>query len=367
MKPTVTARSKKLLQLALTTAGMACASFTAFCDTVFVWGYDSNIVQITSNGVQSVFATNLENWNGPVGLAFDNEGNLYSGCPSNSRIIKYGTNGVVSEVGYIFDSVSALAFNALGILYWSSPNYREVLYSGFTAYTQSHLSYPLALAFDSAGNLFVANAPNPFNLLYGLYFDPHSNSVVRFSSNLTYLGMFATNVNSPQGLAFDSAGNLYVSSAGDDIIYKFTPRGVRSIFAYTDRGPHGVAFDSAGNLFVANSTAGTITKHAPNGSGTVFASGLNSPTSIAIWPGLKIPVKPIVLTNTTALADGSLQFSFTKTAFGTNTVLATTNLSLPLSNWTVLGVSTEASPGQFQFTDPQATNNSPRFYRIKSD
>jgi hypothetical protein len=44
-------------------------------------------------------------------------------------------------------------------------------------------------------------------------------------------------------------------------------------------------------------------------------------------------------------------------------VLATTNLSLPLSNWTALGGVVEISPGQFQFTDPQAANGGRRFYR----
>jgi len=49
--------------------------------------------------------------------------------------------------------------------------------------------------------------------------------------------------------------------------------------------------------------------------------------------------------------------------FGT---LASTNISLPLSNWTSLGGITEISPGQFQFTDPQATNIPNRFYLIRS-
>jgi hypothetical protein len=48
------------------------------------------------------------------------------------------------------------------------------------------------------------------------------------------------------------------------------------------------------------------------------------------------------------------------------TVLATTNPALPLSNWTVLGGVTEVAPGQFQFTDPQATSSARGFYRIRS-
>jgi len=47
-------------------------------------------------------------------------------------------------------------------------------------------------------------------------------------------------------------------------------------------------------------------------------------------------------------------------------VLATTNVSLPSSNWTALGGVTEISPGQFQFTDPHAANFGQRFYRLRS-
>ena len=48
------------------------------------------------------------------------------------------------------------------------------------------------------------------------------------------------------------------------------------------------------------------------------------------------------------------------------TTLATTNLALPLANWSVLGGVTEVSAGQFQFTDSQATNSPQRFYRFHS-
>ena len=39
-------------------------------------------------------------------------------------------------------------------------------------------------------------------------------------------------------------------------------------------------------------------------------------------------------------------------------MLAATYPSLPRADWTVLGSATEVSPGQYQFTDLQATNNS---------
>jgi uncharacterized delta-60 repeat protein len=63
---------------------------------------------------------------------------------------------------------------------------------------------------------------------------------------------------------------------------------------------------------------------------------------------------------------GTFQLSFTNLSGGTFTALATTNLTLHSSNWTVLGPATEIFPGLFQFTDLAATNFPYRFYQIRS-
>jgi len=65
------------------------------------------------------------------------------------------------------------------------------------------------------------------------------------------------------------------------------------------------------------------------------------------------------------LGNGAFQFSFTSTPGATFTVLSTTNLSLPLSNWTVVGVATNTAPGVFQFTTQSMTNGSQQFYIIR--
>jgi hypothetical protein len=66
------------------------------------------------------------------------------------------------------------------------------------------------------------------------------------------------------------------------------------------------------------------------------------------------------------LPNGSFQFGFTNVSGLAFTVLTATNLSPALINWTVLGVPTEISSGQYQFTDQQATNYPRRFYRVSS-
>ena len=74
---------------------------------------------------------------------------------------------------------------------------------------------------------------------------------------------------------------------------------------------------------------------------------------------------PIQLTGITFVG-GAFQFGFTNTPNSSFTVLASSDVALPPSNWTLLGSVTETSPGQFQFSDPQATNNPQRFYRVRS-
>jgi hypothetical protein len=75
---------------------------------------------------------------------------------------------------------------------------------------------------------------------------------------------------------------------------------------------------------------------------------------------------PPTLTDVRMLDCGVCQFCFTNVAGATFTVLSSTNVSLPLSEWTVAGSCTNTAPDQFQFTSQPTTNDSQRFYIICS-
>jgi len=62
--------------------------------------------------------------------------------------------------------------------------------------------------------------------------------------------------------------------------------------------------------------------------------------------------------------NGGFLFTLTNLPGASLTVLAATNPSAPLSNWSVLGAVSEPAAGQFQFADP--TNLPLRFYRVRS-
>lgn len=77
---------------------------------------------------------------------------------------------------------------------------------------------------------------------------------------------------------------------------------------------------------------------------------------------------PFILTLPTRLPNGSFQFGVANVTGASLTVLGSTNVAAPLNAWSNLGAAVETPPasGQFLFTDPQATNNERRFYRVRS-
>jgi len=77
-----------------------------------------------------------------------------------------------------------------------------------------------------------------------------------------------------------------------------------------------------------------------------------------------IPIAPL-LTGSTLLPDGTFQLSFNNEPLGTFSVWSSTNVTTPLTNWSLLGTATNVGGGVFQFTDAQATN-AQQFYRVTS-
>ena len=134
------------------------------------------------------------------------------------------------------------------------------------------------LAFDRAGNLFVAAGVFAF-------LTPNTGLVYKFTPTGVRT-TFASGLNYPFALAFDSRGNLFVADGGYDgydfpvlgaAVYKFTPSGLRSTVASENDQvsviPYGLAIDSADNLFVADQVSGNILKFTPEWSANRLCPG----------------------------------------------------------------------------------------------
>jgi hypothetical protein len=187
------------------------------------------------------------------------------------------------------------------------------------------------VAFDSAGNLFVATnfcdatwchptilkitpggAQNVFATIPNSFFA--QGVAIAWSNTVSIIykltpeggrGSFGFVPGHGFGLAFDSAGNLFAADVTGQSIYKFTPDGTRSIFvgpeAFTnsETGPIGLAFDHFGNLFVATAvfpyTDDGILKFTPRGVKSTFASGLPNPRGLVFDSAGKLFVAQIPL------------------------------------------------------------------------
>ena len=130
------------------------------------------------------------------------------------------------------------------------------------------LDNPRGLAFDSIGNLFATTAHNADDIDLGkvLKFNPRNHvNTVGSAAHFFF-----------EGLAIDIAGNIYVmgndvrSPVGASTVFKFTPSGDQSVFGSVPGQGWGLAFDSAGNLYAADGGDQTIYKFAPDGTRTVF-------------------------------------------------------------------------------------------------
>ena len=237
--------------------------------------FNSTIEEFDSAGVGTVFA-GYPQANGATGLAFDNAGNLYVADNGDGTIRKFNSSGVGTVVASGVYNPWSLACDNMGNLCVSiSGNTIEKFNSSGVGTSFAYLganSLYAYLAFDSAGNLYVANQNN--NIIQK--FDSSGIGTVFASSGLSY----------PSGLAFDSAGYLYVANTGTGTIEKFDSSGVGTLFASSGLSyPTGLAFDTAGNLYAANYYNNTIEEFNSSGVGTVFASsGLDDPMAIAFQP-----------------------------------------------------------------------------------
>src|SRR6266403_31046 len=67
---------------------------------------------------------------------------------------------------------------------------------------------------------------------------------------------------------------LFESDFQSGTIFKFTSDGTKTTFATGLNHPFDLAFDTAGNLFEADDGSGTIFKFTPGGTKMTFATGL---------------------------------------------------------------------------------------------
>lgn len=248
--------------------------------------------------------------NTPYGIAVDRAGNLYIADLGNNRVRKVGPDGAISTVPGTDQLLAPrnVALDAAGTLYISEFGGQRIrklgadgvvgtaVGNGVAGYTgdggpaaAAQLSYPAGLAFDSAGNLFIADSSN--------------NCIRKVSKGVisTVLGTgdpgsaLPNQLNLPTGVAIDSAGNLYVADSANQRIQQLASNAVISTVPGAGRD---LTIDPAGNLYIASgpqllelTAAQSLSVIAGDGSyafrgdgGDATSARLNGPIAVAIAP-----------------------------------------------------------------------------------
>lgn len=153
--------------------------------------------------------------------------------------------------------------------------------------TSGFLSSPEGLAyFAPTGDLYIANAGPP--TVGGT-----SGSIVRYNTITGVTSLFVSstaNLDGPQGLAFDAAGNLFATGYNSGTVVEFLNNGMGNLsttamtFATGLTNPYYLAFGPTGDLFVANpgAAAPEIRRYtAPNTSTTFETTANAAPIGLA--------------------------------------------------------------------------------------
>jgi large repetitive protein len=89
-------------------------------------------------------------------------------------------------------------------------------------------------------------------------------------------------LDSPEGVAVDAAGNVFVTDIGLQEVFKVTPGGVQTTVGSGLLVPEGVAVDGAGNVYITDSQSAAVFKVTPGGTQTTVGSGWSYPSGIAV-------------------------------------------------------------------------------------
>ncbi|MFZ0692394.1 MAG: Ig-like domain repeat protein [Acidobacteriaceae bacterium] len=240
----------------------------------------------------------------PSGVAVDGTENLYIADSHHNRIRE------VIAAGASAGTITTVAGDG-------SAGYDATA----TVAISTSLNQPGGVAIDGAGNLYIADTNN--NVIREVNLTTGSIATVAGTGAPGYTGdggaATAATLNSPEGIAVDAAGDLYIADTDNNAVREviaatgkiatiagdgtgvpgFSGDAGLAIHAKLD-APYAVALDYAGNLYVADSgnnrvrqvnTAGNINTYAGNGTPAYLGDG-GAATSAELYSPLGVACDP---------------------------------------------------------------------------
>lgn len=264
-----------------------------------LWNY--RVRKISSSGtVSTVAGSGVFNYSGdggpatsallnqPAGVAVDSARNIYISDSANHRVRKVATDGTITTV----------AGNG-------QPGFGGDGSQGGAA----QLNHPGGLAVDTAGNLYIADVLN--SRVRKVAADG-TISTVAGNGSFGFSGdngaASSAQLNQPAGLAVDKSGNLYIADTANHRVRKVSGgtittiagNGINGYIADGDPAtseelfyPNGVAVDSAGNVYIADTqnnrvrvvtSDGNIHTIAGNGYTGYFGDGGDATAAAVVAP-----------------------------------------------------------------------------------
>lgn len=208
----------------------------------------------------------------PSGVVLDPASNMYISDSNNNRI-------------RMVNGTTKIIYTVVGDGNPGSAN------DGGTA-TAAQVNNPSGLLLDGAGDLYIADSGNHAvrKLVHA------TGKLITIAGQLGTQGFAGDGgpaklayLNTPEGLAMDAAGNLYISDSGNHVIRKIdaatqtitTYAGTPGAAGFSGDGgastdarlnvPWGIALDAAGNLYIADLGNSRIRKVSSTGTITTFA------------------------------------------------------------------------------------------------
>jgi hypothetical protein len=266
------------------------APFTACANTFpCVGGPAALVFGLTGTSTQSCAPTaSATTLCTPKGVAIDSTGDLY--------VADFGDNRVLEYTSPLTNSTADLVFGQ-----GTSPTFATTTCNGpSSTESATTLCRPSAVAADASGNIYIADGNNDRVLEYNETGTPPSNitanKVFGQGGSFTTSGCNAVNAGTlcnPQQIAFDTTGNVYIADGSESRVLEYntplTTTGVSGsgdtnadrVFGQADDtgtggcnfgdqtqpaastlcGPVGVALDPVGDLFVVDAGNNRILKY----------------------------------------------------------------------------------------------------------